>query len=420
MMSMSPVVSVVAVVLLVLLVVQAWRPRRPWPQHPFPVGSPEADASTLETLRRTGADLTKEIEVHFRLYFPTRDAAGLAGELSRQGGCVTSVERSPDGKEWLCLVAARLLPTEMEIRDFSIRMGAVAATTGGRYDGWEAAGIAERENGADGTSHREPSGSGRAGAGSFPVVPGRINLFIKWLVALVGYVNGPIRVFRTQRIGPAVDVTPISAEDERAMPEELRAYLTRVEQGLSERGFGVATRAIVRPLGAVTAYASLLENTDHATLASAIVTRTVRGNTMATTIFRSDFGNGEVLISSNDLRRRRLPRQRGYAVVRFPGIEPTALYDVHRFRAAEYARVAPMQKMTRHPDPLTYQVRETAESHERWIEAGYFRRAADGGLRPTRRGAVCVVWRGKFPWLQLTRWRDRRARAAVMARYRPH
>lgn len=103
------------------------------------VGTPEADAATLRALRDAGADLTKETEVNFYLYFPTREAAERAAEHARTPTFTATVRKGSLGETWLCFVTSRMVPSEPAIRAAATRLQAVAATNGGEYDGWEAA-----------------------------------------------------------------------------------------------------------------------------------------------------------------------------------------------------------------------------------------------------------------------------------------
>lgn len=100
--------------------------------HPFRAGSPEADEATLQAMLRAGADLTKETEVIFYLYFPTRALAERAAESIRNPTFI------PEVKDTLCEVTARIVPSLNTIRDASVRFHAVAATWHGEYDGWVA------------------------------------------------------------------------------------------------------------------------------------------------------------------------------------------------------------------------------------------------------------------------------------------
>ena len=103
------------------------------------VGTAEADAATLRALRDAGADLTKETEVNFYLYFPTREAAQRAAEQARTPSFTATVRKGALGDSWLCFVTAQMVPSESAIRSAATRLQAVAASNGGEYDGWEAA-----------------------------------------------------------------------------------------------------------------------------------------------------------------------------------------------------------------------------------------------------------------------------------------
>jgi hypothetical protein len=98
-------------------------------------------------------------------------------------------------------------------------------------------------------------------------------------------------------------------------------------------------------------------------------------------------------------------------------VDPATLLRIHRFRLRERPGAAPPRSVTRQPDPIAYQLHEAEQTRAQWLRIGYYRSLADGTLRPTLRGAVCLSWRGMFPWAQLTDARDARARRAQLARY---
>ena len=103
------------------------------------VGSEELDAQVFRALRDAGADLTKETEVNFYLYFPIRDSAVRAAESDHIAGFQAMVKPGADDKTWLCLISGRMVPTEAAIRTAGVRLTALATSLNGRYDGWEAA-----------------------------------------------------------------------------------------------------------------------------------------------------------------------------------------------------------------------------------------------------------------------------------------
>ena len=126
----------VALVVLILALTFAFRT---WLPRSAPIGSAQADAQVLRALREAGADLTKETEVNFYLYFPIRDAAVRAAESDHTPGFTATVDQGADGKTWLCLISGTMVPSEAAIRTASVRLQALASSLGGEYDGWEAA-----------------------------------------------------------------------------------------------------------------------------------------------------------------------------------------------------------------------------------------------------------------------------------------
>jgi hypothetical protein len=117
----------------------AWRRPRPAASAPLAIGSAAADSETLAALRAAGADLTKATEVNYYLYFPTQAQAERAADSARTPLFTTEVRPGADGKSWLCLATATMVPTEAAIRAATERLHALAISLGGEYDGWEAA-----------------------------------------------------------------------------------------------------------------------------------------------------------------------------------------------------------------------------------------------------------------------------------------
>ena len=126
-------VAVVVAIVALTFVFRTWLPRS------APIGSAEADAQVLRALREAGADLTKETEVNFYLYFPIRDSAVRAAESDHTPGFTATVDQGADGKTWRCLISGTMVPSEAAIRTASVRLQALASSLGGEYDGWEAA-----------------------------------------------------------------------------------------------------------------------------------------------------------------------------------------------------------------------------------------------------------------------------------------
>jgi len=354
--------------------------------HPFRVGSPEADEATLQALQRAGTDLTKETEVIFYLYFPTRELAARAAESI---GNPTFV---PEVKDKLCQVNARIVPSLNTIRDASVRFHAVAATLHGTYDGWEAQGQPLK-----------------------PIAPPQVNALIKQWVALRMYFMGPARLYNTHQLAPVESRALLTADDEQAMPAAIRTYMHSTEQALVALGFRPVGRTVARrpTAGGITSYATVLEHPERHTMATTVATQAQRGRAAASLGFKNALTDGRVMLTSNSSTPRRFPRRPKHDTIYFPDVtEAAALDRLHRLRVGD----APVATITAAGDALAYFAAEETESRDAWLRAGYYRRMHDGVLRPTRLGALCMVWRTKFPWAQLTRWRDERQRAAVYSR----
>lgn len=354
--------------------------------HPFRVGSPEADQATLQALQRAGTDLTKETEVIFYLYFPTSELAARAAESIRNPTFV------PEIKDKLCQVNARIVPSLNTIRDASVRFHAVAATLHGTYDGWVAQGQPLK-----------------------PIAPPRVNALIKQWVAFRMYFIGPGRLYHTHRVAPVESRALLTADDEQAMPAAIRTYMNETERALGALGFTTVARTIARrpTAGGITSYATLLEHPERHTMATIVATQAQRGRAAASLGLKTTLTDGRVIQTSNSSTPRRFPRRPKYDTVYFPDVtEAVALDRLHWFRVGD----APVATITAAGDALAYFAADETESRDAWLRAGYYRRMNDGVLRPTRRGALCMVWRTKFPWAQLTRWRDERQRAAVYSK----
>jgi hypothetical protein len=247
-----------------------------------------------------------------------------------------------------------------------------------------------------------------------------VNVLVKWLVAIAQYVIGPARLYRTHTVAASGELARLSAQEEAAMPTELRTFLADTERALQVLGFGAPLRVRERPNATVVGYSSLLEHTEQTTLATVSAVSAVHaapGRTAVAVFFRSECADGQVVLSTNSRLPRRFPRRRGHRSISFPSVvDPAALYQIHRVRTAECTQRAPLRPVTRAPDPIAYQVGETTDGYASWVAIGYYRRVSNELLRPTLRGAVCMVWRAKFPWAQLTNWRDGRTRASVLKR----
>jgi Regulator of ribonuclease activity B len=115
-----------------------WHRRQPERDNLELARNVQSDAQTLRALREAGADLNKVTDVEFYLYFRTREAAERAAHSAQLTEFSATVKPGADGKNWLCLLSGRMVPSENGIRVASTQLQALADLLDGDYDGWEA------------------------------------------------------------------------------------------------------------------------------------------------------------------------------------------------------------------------------------------------------------------------------------------
>jgi len=266
--------------------------------------------------------------------------------------------------------------------------------------------------------------SAAAPASPLPPNDPLLRFLVRPLVAAYMYGKGPITVYRTSRVRTSHAITPLDDEADRALRPESRAFLDRSDAALGTLGFDAPVRGVLRGQANATSYFSLSEHRTHGVLATLAAIQTVGSplvppRNVQVIFYRSEFADDVAILTTNGPSKRRFPRRPDLDGVRFPAVrDPEVLYRIHRFRAAERERRVPMRGARRGADPLRYQQREAEESWERWVTIGYYRRLPDGVLAPTKRGALCLAWRGMVPWRQLVDWRDAHQAAAVLRRWK--
>jgi hypothetical protein len=238
--------------------------------------------------------------------------------------------------------------------------------------------------------------------------------FAQAVAAGLMYVRGPLRLLRTHEIKRTGAVAPLTPADFEALPDETRHWLHTTQSTLERNGFVRPTRMRADATSAVTSYLSLLEHRDHTTLGTVSVTRGDQGKTAEAILFRSEVGDGTVVLTASNHVRRRFPRRPHYDAMVFPGLGPTDLLALHRFRVGQRALGKPPRVITTTRDPVAYQAREMAATYDYWVSIGYYRPGVGETLRLTPKGAIGLVWRAKFPWAQITEWRESRARTRVL------
>jgi len=98
------------------------------------------DARLIERLRRGGADPFRALDIDFFLALPSEAAAtAVAQQLAAEGFRVDSRAVAESTEHPFSVHAIKSMQLNLDgIRAVSARMRAVAATQGGRYDGWTA------------------------------------------------------------------------------------------------------------------------------------------------------------------------------------------------------------------------------------------------------------------------------------------
>jgi hypothetical protein len=92
--------------------------------------------SVISVLAQAGENLARTRAFDFYLYFPTEGAAEAAGRELAEVGFRYDVYPA-QGTNWLCLAAARVVPSEEALDALDLLMDVTADDFGGEFDGWE-------------------------------------------------------------------------------------------------------------------------------------------------------------------------------------------------------------------------------------------------------------------------------------------
>ena len=103
--------------------------------HQFPN---DENGDVLRRMQENGDDLTKAREIDFTAVFPNKQLAEEFADHFRQMGHEVSVEETRCVAElpWDVIVVNHMLPSHAEISEFENTLETLAATLGGRNDGW--------------------------------------------------------------------------------------------------------------------------------------------------------------------------------------------------------------------------------------------------------------------------------------------
>lgn len=92
--------------------------------------------SVISVLADAGENLARTRAFDFYLHFPTEGAAEAAGRELAEIGFRYDV-RPSQGSQWLCIAAARVVPSEEALDALGHLMETTAEDFGGEFGGWE-------------------------------------------------------------------------------------------------------------------------------------------------------------------------------------------------------------------------------------------------------------------------------------------
>jgi hypothetical protein len=178
------------------------------------------------------------------------------------------------------------------------------------------------------------------------------------------------------------------------------AFFADAETALERRGFSPPTHVSSKG-GRFVTHMSILVHRDGLIVATIASIADGRRRAVA---FRSHYGDGQMLITTNQSVGRLLPRLSFAHAIRYPAVTaPTSLFEIHQRRLTE---VSPAPAVP-DGDVLGYANRETRRLRDELKARGY----VDRSERMTLRGTFLMAWRRLFPWKQVNDWRDAQAAA---------
>jgi hypothetical protein len=222
----------------------------------------------------------------------------------------------------------------------------------------------------------------------WPIAIGLVLAYIYLVVPLIVYL-------RRRPLSEAL-VTEWSTTD--------HAFFNDAETTLQRIGFSPPTHVSSKGGRFVTHMSILL---DRGGLTVATIASVADGRRRAVA-FRSQFGDGQMLVTTNQSIGRLLPRLSFMHGVRCAGVtDPASLLEIHRRQLAKVSAVAAIPD----GDVLGYANRETRRLRDELGARGY----VDEAERITLRGTFLMAWRRLPPWKQINDWSDARAAAAFLA-----
>jgi len=240
-------------------------------------------------------------------------------------------------------------------------------------------------------------------------------LLVGLVSTLVAYVWVPFVFYRRNVIHTVDRTRTIEPAFREPIDAKVLEFVSHAEQALVTLGFSAPHRITTSQDVPLTAVGSLLEHPSEGDLASvtAIRSTTVRAaedrqsasprlarvSEAYSVSFTSRFADGIEIVTTNSTAPRYWPDQPQMRITRVGDVSDVAqLYALHRSRAADHSKRSRRVPLTRGVTPdqrLVFAKRESLTFYNHLVRCGYHRRA-NGGLRPTVRGAILTVWRARM------------------------
>jgi hypothetical protein len=178
------------------------------------------------------------------------------------------------------------------------------------------------------------------------------------------------------------------------------AFFNDTEATLQRSGFSPPTHVSAQG-GRYVTHMSILVHRDALTVATIASVADGRRRAVA---FRSHYGDGQMLVTTNQSVGRLLPRLSFVHAIPYPAVtDPIALLAIHRRRLTKVSPVPAVPD----GDVLGYANRQNGRIRDEFKARGY----VDQTERITLRGTFLMTWRRLFPWKQINDWRDAQAAA---------
>lgn len=96
----------------------------------------DPDQLVLQQLKKAGSNLSKLTKIEFFLYFKSQASAETVAPTIKNSGFNIEVRQAAQGTDWLCLATKTMIPELATLQKIRRDFTAIAAASGGEYEGW--------------------------------------------------------------------------------------------------------------------------------------------------------------------------------------------------------------------------------------------------------------------------------------------